>query len=414
MPGDWKTKYEIQLVTDTMEAVKVVSPDGDVSFRADLFETSLAVASAAFNWHPEVPEPERSDIAFSAAIEAGKLGQITSDSLTTKFRAKQSEYLARPMTRYVLLTSISVRPDVTLRRAKIGHSTIIFERNPPDRFLAARNIIQEARSIPAYLEHLPKQLGVRIHVAGRSIHDAAYRALQDFDLLRSIWNLGRNMPTDRRWSMGSRQPVNSILLGPLHTLHLPNGRLATETWWYEAEYQQPTSLVDLSANRSRMYKFEAQVRSVLNRLTYGDLVQNAILKYGRALDYPNWRTAFLQLWNVLEDVTFTGGKNYEVTIKRASFVWKEYHYHRQVLEYLRDLRNSFVHESTTSNELEMHTYHLKRYVEELIRFHLVNGKRFGSKEDVTQFLDQPTDARVIEQRIDLLEKAVRYRTDRRI
>jgi hypothetical protein len=411
MASDWTDKYQIQLVTDDIEAAKIVSPEGNVSFNAvGSFGMSLAVASAAFNWHPEIPEPERSGIAFSAVSEAGKLGAITPDSLRAKFRAKQSEYLARPMNPYVLLTSISVKPDAVLRRARIGHSTIIFERNPPDRFLAARNTIQEARGLPEYLEHLPEQLGVRIHVAGRSIHDAAYRALQDFDLLRSIWNLGRNMPTDRRWSIGSRRPVNSILLGPLHTLHLPNGRLATETWWYEAQYQQPTSLVDLSANRSRMYKFDAQVRRVLNRLTYGDLVQNAILKYGRALDYPNWRNAFLQLWNVLEDVTFTGGKNYDVTIKRASFVWKEHQYHRQVLEYLRDLRNSFVHESTTSNELEMHLYHLKRYVEEILRFHLVNGKRFESRAEVEQFLDLPKDARVLAKKIDLLRRAARYRT----
>lgn len=410
MASDWNTKYEIQVVTDNMEAAKVVSPDGDVSFHAGPFETSLAVASSAFNWHPEVPEPERSGITFSAASEAGKLGQITPDSLKAKMRAKQSEYLARPMTRYALLTSITVKPHVILRRVQIGNSTILFERNSPDRFLAARSTIQEASGLPQSLD----QLGVRIHVSGRSIHDAAFRALQDFDLLRSIWNLGRNMRTDRRWSSGSRQPVNSILLGPLHTLHLLNGRLATDTWWYEPQYQKPLSLVDLSVNIDRMYKFEVQVRKVLKQLAYGDRVQNAILKYGRALDLRDWRTAFLQLWNVLEDVTFTGGNRYDVTIKRASFIWKEDHYHGQVLEYLRDLRNSFVHESTTSDDLEMHMYHLKRYVEEILRFHLVIGKRFGSRAEVEQFLDLPKDAQVLSQKIDLLEKASRYRAGKNI
>ena len=91
-----------------------------------------------------------------------------------------------------------------------------------------------------------------------------------------------------------------------------------------------------------MYDFEQKLRKLLSKIKYEKEITNAIIEYGRALDNRNWRTAFLRLWIVLEELTHTCSDGYKVTIRRASFVFKEREYHRQILNHLRDLRNSFV------------------------------------------------------------------------
>ena len=55
------------------------------------------------------------------------------------------------------------------------------------------------------------------------------------DLLRGMWNLRLNSAA--RSSSGKRKPVNVLQLGPLHSLHEPNGELATDRYWYDANYE---------------------------------------------------------------------------------------------------------------------------------------------------------------------------------
>ncbi len=66
---------------------------------------------------------------------------------------------------------------------------------------------------------------VRVSVRARSEHEAYEKATGALDLLRGIWNLRLNSAA--RSSSGKRKPVNVLQLGPLHSLHEPNGELAS-------------------------------------------------------------------------------------------------------------------------------------------------------------------------------------------
>ncbi len=66
---------------------------------------------------------------------------------------------------------------------------------------------------------------VRVSVRARSEHEAYEKATGALDLLRGIWNLRLN--SDVRSSSGKRKSANVLQVGPLHSLHEPNGELAS-------------------------------------------------------------------------------------------------------------------------------------------------------------------------------------------
>jgi len=202
-------------------------------------------------------------------------------------------------------------------------------------------------------------------------------------------------------------PVNKILPGPLHTLHLPNGKLATESWWYETKRFGNERPHDVTNELGKMYKFLSNVRKRLAKCRYRQTIEDAIILYGRALDEWDWDGAFLKLWSILEKLTDTE-ESYKVTIRRASFILEDRSYHQQVLRHLKDYRNKFVHEAADSSEIETYMYELKNLVEALLAFHL--GSRFGfqSLKQAAEFLDLPSEKALLASRIKMMKYAQRF------
>jgi hypothetical protein len=132
-----------------------------------------------------------------------------------------------------------------------------------------------------------------------------------------------------------------------------------------------------------------------------------LVRYVRALDEPDLSSSFLKLWAVLEDLTATGRSTYDVTIRRASFVLLDRPYHRNVLEYLRTWRNRIVHEGASVDDAEQFINQLNTYVHTLLLFLLRRSDAFSSMEEFGMFLDLPTDAVVLRQRLRHHELAIR-------
>lgn len=249
---------------------------------------------------------------------------------------------------------------------------------------------------------------VSVSVAARTAHEAAHKALDRLDFIRGVWNLWKNRRHIFRMSSGKQNPVNSILLGPIHTLHHGNGTLATESWWYEPQYQGPIKLYDEKAKIGSMCKYMANFRHSLRKSNYEWDIVHAVLRYVRALDTRDWDDSFLRLWGVLEFLTSTLLDNYKVTIRRASYLYSDREYARQVLSHLRDYRKKFVHAGSESNDIESLMYQLKRYVEVLIEFHVGNRYRFSSIADAAEFMDLPNNKDSIDRKISKLRYAKKF------
>ncbi len=102
----------------------------------------------------------------------------------------------------------------------------------------------------------------------------------------------------------------------------------------------------------------------------------------------------------------TSDEGHGKVVKRASFLFadEQRKTHEQVLQHLRRHRNSYVHTGEGSTEVGAYLHQIRRYVEELLLFHLRNSRHFASQKRATRFLDLPSDPREIRHLIKTWER----------
>ena len=409
MTVKWKDGFDIQKFASKLEAVKGIDAEGKAGFEGFEFDECYSVLNNVIECSKEMPDDEKQIIVRKALMSAGAKGVITADIIKHELEQLELIYLKQPQKRFVFCTSLSVNPSIKLKTTKFQNAHIQFAYKLPDKY--AKHASKHLKIAKSSLSTNPPDdyISAMISIYGRTPLDAANRAFEVIDLLRGIWNFDINRRQYMRKSYGNREPVNKIILGPLHTLHLPTGELATEMWWYDPDYQKAQKSSDLKEHLDHMYKTEKKARDLLSTHNYRNLLEWGIKEYCRALDHRNWSTSFLKLWSVLEVLTSTEKANYKVTIKRAAFAWADAEYHMEVLNHLRHLRNSFVHENKNSNDVETHVYQLKRYVEALIKFHFARGRIFTSLKQVSEFMDLPTNTEILKGKINILNLALDFR-----
>lgn len=367
----------------------------------------------------EISETRKSNILHDAIRSAKHKGDITERSLLGELSRLENMYIAQPKDNYVLASYISAdnwfsKPKLADRR--INGTTITFAHELPKRFFAGHQKIKTSAEKVIQRDFPSRYQSVRVRVAARSAADAFETALNGLDLQRAIWNFAIN-PTfglHSRLSGGVPMPINPLVLGPLHTIHKPNGEIATEVWWYEPNYIMPVFPFNLQSKVANMYEHEMRIRKRLNRLPYHLHIEEILIQYVRALDETSWQNAFLALWRILEQLT--AGGNHESTIKRTTFLFEDVEYHEQILKHLRHQRNALVHEGNTSIFFETLAYQTKFYVDLLLEFHLTNRFGFSSLKEVAEMLDSSTDADVLrreltrqKRELKLIEKTMKYR-----
>ena len=175
---------------------------------------------------------------------------------------------------------------------------------------------------------------------------------------------------------------------------------------------EPTYVEQLGVESKKVgdaLRFSALVLSRLRRLPYAAHFRDCVRYYGRALGEADWATSYILLWQALEAATGTSKMKYDATIRRASFMFDDVEYHKQVLDILKTCRNEIVHAQNDPTSLESRLYLLKRYVESALRFHLAHAGDFHSLEEAGHFLDLPSNTAVLNRRLRLLEKAATFR-----
>lgn len=406
MTVKWKKDFAIEKFVTRLDAAKVTDPPGSFGFEASEYEECYSVLNNLIECHNEIPAEEKRIIVGKALMAAGFKGQITADSIIKELQSLEVEFLKRPLNQYILCTSMSVSCSTKLKTTKMHGATIQFKKKLPIKFAIHAHRHYRIAELNLTAKPPTDYLSVMITISGRSPLDAAGRAFEVIDLIRGLWNYEINRRQYSRNSYGNREPVNKIILGPLHTLHNLTGELATEMWWYDPDYQKAQEPSNLKENLEDMFKTEKIARKFFKTHNYRTKLEWGIKEYCRALDHRNWSTSFLKLWSVLE--ALTNSDTYSTTIKRAAFVWHEPEYHREVLNNLRHMRNSFVHENKSTDDIEAYIYQLKRYVEALIKFHFNRGRQFATIAQATEFMDLPTDPDILKGKIEVYERALKY------
>jgi hypothetical protein len=410
----WKPEHGgrdgAEKVTKFLENCKKIS-NGKITFDGNKFyygngiDGNEAILYSMLSFSESFPETEAMRIIWKALSISGEKGEINPETILSEINKLTADYLQLPLQEYVIVTTLSLSKNSSLPRVKLNKTIITFEPQVSEKYEKERLQLLDHAKHSLFGEIPNNYLFTKVKVSSRSTSEAIDIAFYDLDLTRGIWNLFYNRFHIWRDS-SKRQPVNKIVIGPVHTIHLPSGKLADSSWGYEPNYHGAIDV--LTPKADEMVIFYKDVRRRLLKCNYRHIIEESIIRYTRALDEHNWENAFLKLWGVLECLTNNGKENFDKTIERTKFIFEDRNYNLQVLRHLKAYRNQWVHMSRNNSNLETYIYQLKYFVENLIEFHLTNRFKFSSLEEATKFLDLPTSKDALTTRIKFAQNAYKY------
>ncbi len=409
MCAKWLKGYNPEHLAVRLEESKSLGQDGRVSFNGFGFTEYIVVLNSMVSLNDNITEFEKNNIVRRAAFSLAKKEKISSDGLLKEISRLEKEYLKQKPQKFVLISTLSINRFCKLKRVQINGTTITFHSSLPKTFTKEiENKIKKPASFTITGEYPKDYIFVKTFVEAKSYSQASSIAIDSIDIIRGIWNLFYNRG-QFRISSGRRDPVNNISFGPLHTIHLPNGKLATETWLYETGYMGPLKAFDLKNKEEDLFKFQNTVRRLLNKSKFKSQMEAALRKYAQALDIRDWESSYLRLWGLLEYLTNTNeNESHKDTVKRTSFFFQEREYARQVLNHLRDHRNRSVHTGGSNQNIETLLYQLKNFVEVVLEIQIANKFKFSSRNELTQFMNLPEDVAKLKRRQEIISYALKF------
>ncbi len=251
---------------------------------------------------------------------------------------------------------------------------------------------------------------VRVKTAGRSIFDAADRALEALSLLSGLWNL---LGTYGSWSISSgpqrRKPLGVIHVGPFHTLHTADGKPVDDLYWYEPDYAEHQEPFQPRRGWDGIEKKRRWAMRRLRQSPYHRDLRRLIVRYSAALSKPDPNVAFLQMWSILESITNTVGARYEDTVHRATWVFPDGGLARDVLQYLRCYRNQYVHAARSDDHRDQIAQLIKSFIDPHLLCLLRNDLRLQSLEEYAACLSLPTSIDELKRRRERSARALYLR-----
>lgn len=397
--ASWKSNKKGYNVSVLIKRANHIFTSNSVNAVSYMNCLSLIVSSIRFD--NNVPESYHRNLAKQAIGELVQQNTPwTSENLIRKISDLEKEYISKPFKKLILLTTLSARYATVMKPIKLGNLRITFSRYKPKGF-DTQTAIEASESY--ILGKMPRTYTyVSVSLNARSEYEAVTKALNGLNYLRGLWNFLLNYNRYRVFHIGREQPVNSLIIGPLHTVHNSDGSAAATVIWYESNYLQPISASSIANNWTRIRKNDTELRRWISRQPHSSKLEDAFRKYAQALDSWDMYDSFLKLWSLLEYLLDT--YHNDKIVNRLLFLIKDKDYQTIILQNLRNFRNSYVHTAESSDEVESYVYQLKNYVEYLLQFHTLKEYAFSSIEEAVLFLDNPKNSNKLSLRISKLKR----------
>lgn len=395
-------------------------PTGGLQFSGDaFFDDPLILLETGVEFLVAISDADRSWIIRRALEAALKSKDYGPKVLIGEINKAARDHVRSPEKSFVVATGLSFKYFENISRVESSGCRIYVRRKFPRHFIEPR---KEARARSrklingSYPEDVPhkRYAAAWIHVRGRSPSEAMDQAVEALELRRGIWNFALNRGTGATFPPPNAGPINNVVAGPLYSLHNKDGSLAIDYDWYDPDYSGPNVSRKVRQKWSRIQKDEEGIRLLLKRCSYRTTLEDALKRYCRALDATDLSRAFLELWSLLETLTGLGRhEGHDKVIRRASFIFahQQRKTHEQVLQHLRRYRNSYAHAGEGSNQVGAYLHQLRRYVEQMLTFHLQNTRHFSSIERVVDFLDLPPNPNDLQNLIETREKEAATATE---
>ncbi|MCK5451716.1 MAG: hypothetical protein KAI70_08120, partial [Candidatus Omnitrophica bacterium] len=348
----------------------------EVKFDGNGFDGLRDILINNLKFDDNVPYDKKIYFLTYALFEAAKKNIFDQGAINEFIKKHETTFLLSKKKKYILLTSLSVKYGQYLSRIKVNDVTISFLKNRPKNFDIVKNVKDVLEKIlnvetPSYYTY------VKVSVPARCQEEAYEKAFANLDFIRGIWNFTLNLNKGLRTSTLKTNPVNNLVYGPVHTLHNEKGEMYPNCWGWQPEHSPDMQLADINSDYKIMKQNEESIRKELNRKNpYTAFLKRAIIRYVRALDDPLMTTAFIKLWSVLEYLTITGFSSYEITIDRASKIFKDKKYCKYILNALKRKRNNIIHNGDVFDTAEQDLYRLMTYVNLIFKYLLESTKIF--------------------------------------
>ena len=409
---NWKKNKNLkpEIILKKIDSIKSINEDGGVSYSGFEYQDSMAALYSMVNFPKQFISIQNTGLLSRAVSNVAKLGDLTKEKVLVELKSLAKQETAKREEKFSILTSVSIGAPLPIKNIKIGKSKIRFlQTDFPKKYITRKDSFKYVKRNKSDFKLEPEQYTkVIISTKAKGKHEAANQCLNDFDLFRAALSLFANSSMEligNQWS-----PINKIRLGGIHTIHDKTGKnMDPAMYWFEPNFVET---VPFKLNTKNISRFRKNVKWVIKKLTeckYFDLLENALLRYVRALDESDQNVALLQIWGALESITAYEENSKGNLPKRCSYLYSEHKYHKQVLENLREYRNQSVHAGAKNEEVKSYCYQLQGYFIQIIFFHLHRVEEFSTLEEANGFLDQPVEIKELKHKRDLLNKAIKFR-----
>jgi hypothetical protein len=410
----WAKGYSRNLILSKISSTRKID-GGRCSFSpAQEYEYWLAVLNSAIRANAIVERDKEQRIRNS--LSDGFLTLNNPEGFLDRCDKAYSELAKRQELEFVLYTTITYSGPKLISRISDRDSAIRWQPSADGKFLknavAARDTLAPKRShrkIPDDKQLTP----LLAYISAYDVIGAFETAIDRVDRFRGLLNLMMNYQNQLNplARLSAPHSVNPIRRGPFHTLHKPDGSLATDTFWYEPQWMHDAPTAKFENHAEYAKEFRKWWRR-LDHNPLGELISDALLKYCRGMDAHKHEEALLGTWQALEKIT--GTDNYDMLIDRIIRVFSDPEETRQVANHLRHRRNATVHSGNNdSREAHVIVYQVEQLARGAIFFCLEHGRKFRGQDELHEFLDMPLDIERLKQRDRLTKFFVRYQKELR-
>jgi len=378
-----------------------------VSFDAASFDDLFDILVHKWEFDVSVTLEDRERLTRAAVFSAARKGPLTHKSFKDVMARAVQEFDASPKKDYRLLASVGVPWGGRTPKVRLDGASIRFLAHRPDQFdlTFIENVTPKPKVLAA-----SRYTHVVVGLKARSPSEAYDVAMRALDFVRACWSFRLNKTRGRQWHSNSNAPLSPIALGPIQTLHYPNGDPAIQRVWFDPFFGSSSESPNVSVKMEDCVDEFARIRKLIARYSFGPDIVNLMVRHVRALDSRDPAAAFLELWSALEHLTGTSKKNNQETVKRGTFIYADGAIETALLEVMRSRRNEFVHSAWRDGASREAASVLNVFVCDLVLFLIRNGRRFGSLAEFQAFLDLSRDESRLSVETRLRQLALRMRS----
>jgi hypothetical protein len=350
---------------------------------------------------------------ISAALSDASLNLKNPEAFVARCDEEFDKLSKRPRSRFVLYTTITYSGPKLINWIGDNNARIYWQPSLRSNFLRKAKEAQKAQASLRKSHHVPDEddalTTILVYVSAVDALDAFETANDYLDQFRGMLNLlinSSNSVSPFGGRLSIPHAVNKFRRGPFHSIHRPDGSLATETFWYEprwAHNQPSVQFKDPPDYKRALQRWWRKLQ--VNPMR--EFISDVLLRYCRALDLHEADASFLGMWQVLEKVT--GTDKYDLLVERMVRLFTDHEDSREIANHLRLRRNQTVHSAhNISREANAILIQIEEFAGQAIFFYLKNAAKFDSQRELFDFLDLPLDQQRIKRQQKISDFFIRY------